>query len=77
MAKYILKNGDQYVEYARRVWRYSDKTGTLQRTIDLMISYTNKERKAQVFANKDSVEMLIATAKQVKDIDLYSVQTEI
>lgn len=77
MAKYILKNGDQYVEYARRVWRYSDKTGTLQRTIDLMISYTNKERKAQVFANKDSVEMLITTAKQIKDIDLYSVQIEI
>lgn len=76
MAKYILKNGDQYVEYARRVWRYSDKTGTIQRTIDLMVNYTNKERRAQVFANKDSVEMLIATAKQVKDIDLYSVQIE-
>lgn len=77
MAKYILKEGDKFVSYARRVWRYSDKTGTVQRTIDIMMDFTNKERGAEVFSSKETVEMFIELAKQVKDIDLHSVQIEI
>ena len=76
MAKFILKKGDEFVESMKRVWRYSDKTGIIQRTIDVSVRFTDKEKKAEIFKSKEVVEELIAVAKQSKDINLYMIQIE-
>jgi hypothetical protein len=76
MAKFILKNGDQFVESIHRIWRYSDKTGILQRTVDVSMKYTNKEKLSQVFRSRDEVEEFIELAKSIKGIKLYTIQIE-